>query len=131
MEACGSEPLAKAYFTATGGEQDVYIRSDGLSGDKVRNIIEDREGNIWVASGDGLDRFHKTAIPSITTRQGLSGNEVLSVLADADDSVWVGSRFGLNRLEQGRVTAVLRKEQGLPDNALLSMYRDRRGRILT
>jgi len=112
------------------GEQDVYIRNDGLSGDKVRNIIEDREGNIWLASGDGLDRFHKTAIPSITTRQGLSGNEVFSVLADADDSVWVGTRFGLNRLKQGRVTAVLRKEQGLPDNAVLSMYRDRRGRIL-
>lgn len=113
-----------------GEEQVVYTRADGLSGNEVSDIFEDREGNIWAATKGGLDRFHKTPIPAITTQQGLSGDEVVSVLADADDSLWVGTSVGLSRVEKGRVTAVLREEQGLPDDSVLSMYRDRRGRIL-
>ena len=39
------------------GKTDVFGRSDGLSGDFVERIFEDREGNIWVPTIEGLDRF--------------------------------------------------------------------------
>jgi ligand-binding sensor domain-containing protein len=32
----------------------------------VGNLFEDRESNIWVATGDGLDRFGEFAVPTIS-----------------------------------------------------------------
>jgi ligand-binding sensor domain-containing protein len=32
-------------------------RSSGLSGDFVSDVFEDKEGNLWVATRAGLDRF--------------------------------------------------------------------------
>jgi ligand-binding sensor domain-containing protein len=56
------------------GMVDSYRREDGLSEDLVVSLFEDREGNIWVATVDGLDRFRELAVPTITTKQGLSTN---------------------------------------------------------
>ena len=36
---------------------DLFSRADGLSSNYVRGLLEDREGNIWVATDNGLDRF--------------------------------------------------------------------------
>ena len=37
-----------------------FTAKDGLSDDVVRAILQDREGNIWVGTNNGLDRFRKT-----------------------------------------------------------------------
>src|SRR5262249_5137464 len=37
-----------------------FTARDGLSDDYVRAILQDREGNIWVGTSNGLDRFRKT-----------------------------------------------------------------------
>jgi ligand-binding sensor domain-containing protein len=37
-----------------------FTARDGLSDDFVRAILQDREGNIWVGTNNGLDRFRKT-----------------------------------------------------------------------
>ncbi len=37
-----------------------FTAKDGLSDDYVRAILQDREGNIWVGTNNGLDRFRKT-----------------------------------------------------------------------
>ena len=37
-----------------------FTAKDGLSDDFVRAILQDREGNIWVGTNNGLDRFRKT-----------------------------------------------------------------------
>ena len=55
----------------------MFARSDGLSGDYGLSLFEDREGNIWVATMDGLDRFRDFAVPTISVKQGLSNATVL------------------------------------------------------
>ena len=39
------------------GRIDRFSRADGLSGNFVPDLFEDREGNVWVATINGLDRF--------------------------------------------------------------------------
>ncbi len=39
-----------------------FTSKDGLSADDCNPILEDREGNIWVATRDGLDQFRDTAL---------------------------------------------------------------------
>ena len=94
------------------GRVDVFSQSDGLSGNWVRNLFEDREGNIWVATDNGLDRFRDLAVSTFFLRHGRSQARPWSLLAAKDGSVWVGTPDGLNRLMDGQVT-VYRKRSGL------------------
>ena len=111
------------------GRTDLFAQSDGLSGDTVRALFEDREGNIWVATLDGLDRFRDFAIPTISVKQGLSNATVLSVLAVRDGSIWLGTRGGVNAWKAGQVTIYRKRSSGLPDDAVESLFQDDRGRI--
>ena len=110
------------------GRTDVFKETDGLSGDWVTNLFEDREGDIWVATLNGLDRFRNFAVPTISVKQGLSDALVVSILAARDGSVWIGTQDGLNRWKQGQVT-IYRKPSGLPDNRVGSLFQDDKGRI--
>jgi signal transduction histidine kinase/ligand-binding sensor domain-containing protein len=110
------------------GRADHFTPSDGLSGDSIHGIFEDREGNIWAATGDGLDRFRDFAVPTISVKQGLSSADAWSVLAAKDGSVWLGTRDGLTRWNNEQITIYRDRSSGLPNDAD-SLFQDDRGRI--
>ena len=110
------------------GKTDVFSRSNGLSGDAILSMFEDREGNIWASTAAGLDRFREFAIPTVSREQGLS-RLVWSVLAGRDGSIWMGGTEGLNRWLDGNVT-VFRKTNGPAADITQSLFQDDAGRIL-
>jgi signal transduction histidine kinase/ligand-binding sensor domain-containing protein len=110
------------------GRVERFERSDGLSGNGVTALYEDREGTVWVATNGGLDRFRDFAIPSISATPGSSTGTAGSVLAATDGSIWIATYNGLDRWENGQV-AIYRKKDGLPDDAVESLFQDDRGRI--
>ena len=69
-------------------------------------LFEDREGNIWVATSEGLDRFRELPVVTVSGEQGLSTDAVLSVLAAKDGSVWLPGANGLDRWKNGQVTTL-------------------------
>jgi signal transduction histidine kinase/ligand-binding sensor domain-containing protein len=111
------------------GRTDRFAQSDGLSGNFVYGSFEDREGNVWVATNDGLDRFRDVSVPTISVNQGLSNADVRSVLAASDGSIWLGTRDGLNQWNDGQVTIYRKGSSGLPDDLVGSLFQDNRGRI--
>jgi signal transduction histidine kinase/ligand-binding sensor domain-containing protein len=132
------------------GRTDVFAQSDGLSGDYINKFFEDREGNIWVATVSGLDRFRDFAVSTISVRQGLSNAIVWSVLGARDGSVWLGTPDGLNRWNNGQITIYRKRgaqggsggakqegelnvrevaDGGLPDDGVESLFQDDGGRI--
>ncbi len=116
------------------GRTDQFGASDGLSGDEVLNLLQDREGNIWVSTLEGLDRFRDFAVATLKVKQGLSNALVGSVLADAHGSVWLATYGGLNIWDHGHITI---PPTGGPepngklngDNAAGSLFQDKQGRI--
>jgi signal transduction histidine kinase/ligand-binding sensor domain-containing protein len=86
------------------GRTDLFSSIDGLSSDSIDAIFEDREGNVWISTTEGLDRFRDYAVARITSKQGLLSNIVGSVLVDKDGSIWLATYGGLNRWEDGKVT---------------------------
>ena len=110
------------------GRTDTFSRSDGLSGDVVFRLFEDREGNVWAATSGGLDRFRELPFTTISEKEGLSSNATQSVFAATDGSVWIGAQRGLTKWKNGQST-VFRKANGLPDDMLQSLYQDDGGRI--
>jgi len=128
------------------GRTDWFAQSDGLSGDHINSFLEDREGNIWVATVNGLDRFRDFAAATISVKQGLSNADAGSVLAASDGSVWIGTRDGLDRWKDGQITIFHKRngrsltaadrngvraiaDSGLPDDYIGSLLEDNRGRI--
>ena len=123
------------------GRTDVFAPSDGLSSEDVYTIFEDREGNIWVATVNGLDRFREFAVTTVNEKQGLSNAIVASVLATTDGSVWMGTFGSLNRWNNGQITVYREHAEstmsgvreivgsGLPDRGLRSLFQDDRGRV--
>ena len=86
------------------GRMDRFSQADGLSGRSVNSFFEDREGNIWVATAEGLDRFRDFAIPTFSDLQGFSSGGIFSVLTAKDGSLWLGTSDGLNRWNKGQIT---------------------------
>jgi ligand-binding sensor domain-containing protein len=66
------------------GRADTFAKSDGLSGDVICSLFEDREGNIWVSTSAGLDRFRELPVRSYSRKQGLSSDAIASVVAATD-----------------------------------------------
>ena len=110
------------------GRTDVFRKSDGLTGDIIAGVFEDREGNIWVSTSGGLDRFRELPVTNISARQGLSSDHTDSILAATDGSVWIATYDGLTRWKNGQLT-IFRKSSGLPDDVAQSLYEDDRGRV--
>ncbi len=110
------------------GRTDVFTKSDGLSGDVILSLFEDREGDVWVATTGGLDRFRELAVATISVKQGLSSDGTSSVLATRDGSIWIGAHEGLTRWKDGQAK-VFRKEDGLLEDQVQSLFEDDRGRL--
>jgi ligand-binding sensor domain-containing protein/signal transduction histidine kinase len=112
------------------GRTSLFTRKDGLSGDEVKALFEDREGTIWVGTSAGLDRFRELPVTSLSVEQGLSSAIARSVLAARDGSVWIGAPDGINRWNHGHVTIYrMRSDPGLPCCGISSLYEDDRGRV--
>ena len=114
------------------GVMEVFAQVDGLSSNAISRVFEDREGNIWVVTPDGLDRFRDAPVISFSARQGLSNSRVVSVLAAKDGSVWAGTVYGVNRLAGGGVTAYRDRSPGTNkwfEGPVSSLFQDRLGRV--
>jgi signal transduction histidine kinase/ligand-binding sensor domain-containing protein len=112
------------------GKTDVFKQSDGLSGDTVSCLFEDREGTIWVGTFNGLDRFRDFAVATYSLKQGLSNALVTSILATRDGSVWLGNSVaGLNRWKNGQITVFGKAGGKLNGQAPDSLFQERSGRI--
>jgi signal transduction histidine kinase/ligand-binding sensor domain-containing protein len=114
------------------GKTDTFTQSEGLSGDTVNALHEDHEGNIWVATINGLDRFRNFAVSSINKTQGLSNALVVAVLADKDGDIWFSTRGGLNRWTNGQITTYPmagNKRGGKLNGSPNSLFQDNSGRV--
>jgi len=107
-----------------GGRTDVFSEGDGLSGGNVEALFEDREGNVWVATTDGLDRFRGLAASTISRKQGLSAAN--AVRASSDGSVWMSTSEGIEQRTNDHVRKI--RVRGLRDAAVGNFVVDDGGR---
>ncbi|HEY4047485.1 MAG TPA: two-component regulator propeller domain-containing protein [Acidobacteriaceae bacterium] len=115
------------------GRADAALPTEDMSGEDVNALFEDREGDIWVGTRSGFDRFRDAAVATLTANQGLSNAHVGSLVADKDGSVWLATYGGLNRWQHGQITIPQigsgKRDGKIKGFASNPLFRDDRGRI--
>jgi signal transduction histidine kinase/ligand-binding sensor domain-containing protein len=115
-------------YRIASGRVDHFGSKDGLTGDGIYSFFEDKEGNMWVTTSGGIDRFRDFRVWSYTTREGLAVDEVDSVLADREGRIWAGTANSLDVLDHGEFRS-LRAGKELPGTQVTSLFEDKAGRL--
>ena len=108
------------------GRTDVFTTADGLSGNIICSLFEDHEGNVWVGTTRGIDRFRELPVSATSIKRSLSDTN--SLVAATDGSIWIATHDGLIRWRNEQITT-FHKADGLPDEMVQSLFCDHRGRI--
>jgi len=108
---------------------DRFTRSEGLSSNVVSGLVEDHEGDIWVATARGIDRIRDPKVQLYSTINGLSSDLITTVYGAQDGAIWIGTAGGgLSRIAGDRVT-VYSHVAGLPNPSVLSLYEHAAGKL--
>ena len=118
----------RGIYRIRGSRVDHFSSADGLSSNTIYQFYQDREGNIWVATSQGIDCFRDIPVVSFSMEEGLTADNVVSVLVAHDGTVWVGNDGGLDAIRGGTVSSI-RTGQGLPGNQVTSLFEDRDRRL--
>lgn len=108
------------------GRWDNFSRADGLSGDNILDLFEDREGNVWVSTSRGLDQFRAVAAASQSDQNGPRGRS-RSVLSARDGSLWTATTTGVYQQPSGSLGVWKLRRPLL--SGVSSLFEDREGRI--
>jgi PAS domain S-box-containing protein len=92
-----------------------WFTEDGLHSNKIRAVIQTRDGYLWLATAQGLARFDGSqfTIFNGTTHPELGGGGFFAALEAPDGALWFGGDHGLFRWQNGRFDRFTTAE-GLP-----------------
>lgn len=100
-----------------------FSKKDGLSGEVARKFLEDREGNIWVGSMNGLDRFRYSPIAPVKLPDDF---HQLTLVAGENGEIWIASAGKKTILRVGKTNS---PPFELSETRISSFFRDAGGDI--
>ena len=68
----------------------------------VTHFLEDREGNLWLGSMNGLFRLEPKRLRVYSRRNGLRSDDTQAVAEGADGTIWVGTGEGISGIRAGQ-----------------------------
>ena len=93
----------------------------------VRNIVQDRKGNIWIAAFDGIFRYDGKSFTNVTGK--VSSAQFFSVLVDSKGILWCGSMgAGVYRYD-GKSFKNFTTKDGLINNSVCFALEDKNGNL--
>jgi signal transduction histidine kinase len=92
-------------------------------------VLEDKRGNTWIGTTQGLLRVHDGKTDRIGVIDGLTGSLTQALLQDREGDIWIGTSGGLDRFRQLPVATLLSKDGMAYDRTtVVAALRD--GRVL-
>lgn len=100
--SAGIYRIAQPQSLYAGGHpvEESFTAKEGLSSDRAQAILEDREGNIWVGTSAGLDRFRPANIRPATNVPSHSPFGYV-LMAARDGTVYIADSDSLFRIAPG------------------------------
>ena len=95
----------------------------------TRNIVEDQNGNLWLATWEGIVRYDGKTFTNFTNKEGLRRYHTFAAMEDRDGNLWFGSiGAGVYRYDGKKFTNFTTKD-GLADNSIGCIFQDKSGDI--
>lgn len=95
----------------------------------TRNILQDKNGNIWLATWQGIMRYDGKLFTNFTLKEGLKRFHVFSILEDRTGNIWFGMIGGGLYRYDGSSFIYFTMSDGLAGNNVMCMMEDRLGNI--
>jgi ligand-binding sensor domain-containing protein len=107
----------------------------------TRNIIQDKNGNIWMAAFDGVFRYDGKSFTNITRKKDkfytveselqkeMSSARYFSILEDRKGTLWFGSIGSGVYSYDGKTFKNYKTKDGLLNNEVVSIFEDKEGNI--
>jgi ligand-binding sensor domain-containing protein len=112
---------------------DFWREAEGLPQSRIREIVQTRDGYLWMGTDGGLLRFDGVTFTSFTVQTGdLKENEVWTLKEDNEGGLWIGTfGGGLTLFKDGRSTTFTTSTtgNGLADDAIRQVDLDPDGDI--
>ncbi len=105
-----------------------------IGSSRVRDILKDREGNIWIATftgTHGLVRYEQDGtMTDFTTEDGLPGNEIRCLNLTGDGRILVGTGSGFAVMRDGSVEYSMGSAEGIKNTVILTICEGADGEIM-
>ena len=108
-----------------------YQVTDGLSGNAVGKMVQDKKGFMWFASRNGLNRFDGHTFRVYQSKPGdslsIGSNSIFALYEDASEKLWVGTHRGVYRYDP--VRDLFEAFKPIPAGEVLDIRGDRNGNV--
>jgi len=117
-----------------------FTIEQGLSSRDIKAICQDKQGFIWIATTDGLNRFDgynfKIFKNIATDSFSLSHNSINCILSDRKDNLWIGCENpgGLNWFDKEKNTFIhyrnnKNNKKSISNDDVLALFEDKKGNL--
>lgn len=104
MEGMMLTVMGKGVSRFDGREFQIFTKVNGLANNTVMEILEDKQGNLWLATfGGGMSRYDGKKFDSFVGEGPIgrftlpeSWNELLAITEDKAGNIWLGSLPGIS-----------------------------------
>ncbi len=106
-----------------------FSARQGLLYHSVYEIIEDRNGNLWISGIGGVSKFDGKNFTNYTRKEGLAANIVKSVYEDRRGNIWFATQEeGVTKYD-GMYFTQIGTTEGLPSNSIWCFQEDKHGNL--
>jgi ligand-binding sensor domain-containing protein/signal transduction histidine kinase len=109
------------------GSFRAYGAAEGLTNGFVRVIFEDRDGNLWVGTDDGLYRMRQDALIRVDGNNGVPRVAVHSIWQEREGRLLIGGSGML--ILDGSKSTYYRSGEDLADNSIRTIRQTRDGAV--
>lgn len=107
---------------------DVINTDNGLINDRIRDLLLDSRGALWVGTDGGISKINGKLIQNYTEKDGLPSKRILSMFEDKNHNVWFGTNEGVVELK-GDSFITYNESHGLISNRVRSISQDHIGNM--
>ncbi|MBP6025632.1 ligand-binding sensor domain-containing protein [Ferruginibacter sp.] len=114
-----------------------------LGSHKFQDVLEDRKGNLWLASDSGVYYYPSAPLRAggktlpagqagfqhFTTRDGLADNDVICIYEDKAGIIWFGTRGGASRYDGISFRNFIMKGEYRWDTFITTFMEDKTGKL--
>lgn len=107
-----------------------FKTSDGLAGNAVIGVHQDRSGDLWFGTlGGGVSRFDGDSWTTFTDEDGLGSNYVYAIAEDSFGNMWFGGTGGATKYDGSNWTNFT-TTGGVESRDVYAILEDRRSKLL-